>query len=80
MTIKEALELLVYNELECDQHDSCDACPHHGPGGESCWGYRISAAEIIKVWLDSLPEGQPSNITLAGQANRLQKELAKFKV
>lgn len=64
MTIKEALELLVYNELDCDQHDGCEDCPHGRPGGESCWQSRIRAAEIIKAWLDSLPEGQLLNITL----------------
>lgn len=64
MTIKDAIALLVYNELGCDQHDDCEECPYHSSGGDACWNERYKAAEIVKEWLDSLPEGQLSNITL----------------
>ena len=64
MSIKEAIGLLVYNELGCDQHDDCEDCPYHGADGESCWKERYKAAEIVKEWFDSLPEGHLLNITL----------------
>lgn len=38
--------------------------PHRGAGGESCWYERHKAAEIVKEWFDSLPEGRLLNITL----------------
>lgn len=65
MTVKEALELLVFQELNCDNMSECSDCPIHQAIGEPCWGLCHSAAELIEEWLNKLTEDALPNITIA---------------
>lgn len=64
MTVREALELLMFEKLECDNYMSCEECPYQAGDGGPCWEDCAQAARTIKDWLSSLPEGRLLNITL----------------
>lgn len=65
MTLKEAIEMLIFYQLECPTI-SCDECPYNHEGNEfdDCDGALEEAARIARQWIESIPEGQLSNITL----------------
>lgn len=65
MTLKEALEFLIFYQLECPTI-LCDECPYNQEASEfcDCDTALEDAARIVRQWIESLPEGQLSNITL----------------
>ena len=64
MTIREALERLIFNELECGE-TVCRDCQYHDPSTNDCCLGLISAAQTVKEWLDKMPEDALPNVTIA---------------
>lgn len=65
MTIKEAIEYFVFQELNCDGFDECSECPIYRAVGDTCFSLRPRAAKLVKEWLDKMPEDALPNVTIA---------------
>ena len=64
MTVKEAILGLICDKLECGFVD-CNECMLNSLDDyEDCSSASVDCAKVLKAWLESLPEGRLSEVTI----------------